>query len=763
MKKIISLMTVAALLLSFCVTASASSIGVYAENFEGDVSIGGLLTANTVLSNPTGFVSVIDTADLQYKKAIQLKSDDEHQTDAAVRVSPEISSEKITVSFDIRPRQTNQGIRMLFNLGWLLGSIEGETSVYSLYLSNTGDIEYFETGTYDSMKSTGKTYIANEWIHVDMELSLADDKKVISYYINGELVGESKALAEGMLTSKLIKGLVFEMQTGEGQGDGSAKLDIDNVSVIDTENVGFSATASKADGYIDIFFSETVKDIDEVDVLSLEKVNGSESVSITSHEAIGYNKVRVYYSGTLSTNEEYRITLKDGITSVFGNALSNLSCYFYVEGSAETVLLEMDGDTKVPTPIVYLGANQDNPDATGAYASYQDKGGELGKVLEIKGDDTYEVNVGFALDNATTGKQIKLIYDLYACQQNQAFTQYTNRWITGWNENDNAPAYGMMLNHQTSFALSDNMHHCWSGTGTQKWPLYAGETKYTVEIIYDFAERTVTTDIKGVTAAYLPLSGTPWSSGRRQRLRHFSIKSVCFTVNNGNLPGTNVSTGANPGDAVFYIDNLKISDITPTPYVKSVRFEGCDGEEVTPDKEINPAVRKINIEFSSEVNVGELTSGLTLSDGVQNVGLEYEGKIGNTYTFKIEAGALEPEGEYTLNISGVTGAPGYIYEFETTEGEFTISLLEWERSGGTTTLNVRIVNTSGTDKSAVVSASAISGNKMTDFDMRIVDLSERLYFEDTITLTVAEGDAVSAYVFDSMERLNLLCGVAESK
>ena len=758
MKKILSALLAISMVCSsinVLATASVKTNTSYYNDFEGDVTLGGANSGSDIIINSTtATAEIAATGDAKYGKAVEIISNSATaEADVAVYLGASgYSSELMNLGFDIRPHQNDKNINMRMNLSWLFGG--GDTATWGLQLNNEGKIKYSNEGTNASYYGGTKEYAANEWLHVDLKFEFGAEESYIYYYINGEIIGRADINTAERIKTQTLFGFEFNMPdkaTGTG-------LDIDNVSVDYLNGTTFTARGVAGENYVDFILSEPLANDAAVSV-NIEKINSnSAAVAVVGTEKINPKLIRAKIaSGALVDGEEYRAKLSVP-SSAYGSTLASDVCYFVAEVPEENVIFEVDGDNKAPTPIVYLGADQNNPEATGKYASYKDKGGDLGKVLEIKGDDTYEVNVGFALDNATTGKQIKLSYDLYACQQNQAFTQTANRWIMGCNGTDNAgaPAYGIMLNHQTSFALSNNMHHCWSNSGaTTKYPGYSANEKYIVEIIYDFVGRTVTTDIKGVTAEYLPLSGTMHT----EILKSNSIKSICFSVNNGKLPGTNVSTGATPGDAVFYVDNIKISDISDRVITESVRLVDIDGKEVLPENTIKPEISGFKVSFNGNVSASDFAEGtVTLKCGENDV--PFTGSYENgVYTANITSGALNGESNYTLTVSNVA-ENNYTYSFVTTKGSIKINTFTAKRDASGIKVTVNIVNTTG--KSPAVLYSRYAGYIMEDVAYDDTTIPAVGVYNGVITLpitgTVDDTDTMRVFLWDGMDTICPLTG-----
>ena len=565
MKKIIIAFIISVLSLSVMCSANANQNSFM--DFEGEVKIGNIKDGNEISVNPAGVAEITDTEDENHGKALKLMNHESYQTDTAIGAGA-VNSEKIAVSYDICPMQTDQEIKTILNLSWLF-DVDAENTAYGLLFAQNGKIKYSNNGNYDAYVTTDKEYFENEWIHIDALCTLNENEWKIAYYADGEWLGETTALSKTRLVNKTVYGIAFEMRKEEGPGDGNGSVLIDNVSVTDAKN-GFVMNAVKGNGYIDILFSESVKNIENVSVLSIESVNGNSVLNAGGIEVFGFNKLRIYYDGEIIEGEEYRVTLNDDIVSVSGNKPGSFCCYFSQEKTAEKVLFEFDGDENVPVPVVYL--NSEVIQNGEEYAFYDEYNGE--KALVIKGDSTKSVDVAFLPDEPTNGKIIKLTYELTAAQTHQAFSQMCNTWFAGTNPSDNAmaPAYGIMLDHQISFAISSNAHGPWSGTGTTKWPQYSANDKNFVEIIYDFDSRTVTTKLSNSKNQAFVHSGNLHT----EILKSNSVKSIVLRVNNGTLPGTSVSTGANPGDAVFYVQNLKLTDMTPECYVKNIRPVKCD-------------------------------------------------------------------------------------------------------------------------------------------------------------------------------------------
>ena len=247
-------------------------------------------------------------------------------------------------------------------------------------------------------------------------------------------------------------------------------------------------------------------------------------------------------------------------------------------------------------------------------------------------------------------------------------------------------------------------------------------------------------------------------------LKSNSVKSICFSINNGNLPGTSVSTGANPGAAVFYIDNIKISDISDKVVTEGVCLVDIDGNEILPENSVKPEIGGFKINLAGNVSASDFTDGaVTLKCGEADV--PFTGSFANgVYTASITSGALKGDSNYTLTVSGIAERD-YTYSFTTTEGSVKVNTFTAKKGASGVEVTVNIINTSG--KAPAVLYSRHGGYIMEDIAYDHTTIPEAGVYNGVITLpisgTVDDTDTMRVFLWDGMDTIRPLTDYIEVK
>ena len=233
------------------------------------------------------------------------------------------------------------------------------------------------------------------------------------------------------------------------------------------------------------------------------------------------------------------------------------------------------------------------------------------------------------------------------------------------------------------------------------WNIDDAQAWHKVKVTFDYDNKTVATNVDGAElgTAY-PMSG-------------LGIEDGIYALSFGNTQGGNM------WQTHIYLDNVtaKLTVDKGGAKVSNIRFVDGKGQKAGVSDSVSTLTEKIEIAFSSAVDESSLTGGITLSDKSGKVISLTNGGFNtdtNTYTAVLDD-LMQKDTEYTLTVTGAA-SDDYSVSFKTAAtGAFDVSkpyINGTIAAGNTITIGIKVLNTTGENKSVTFSYATYSGNQM---------------------------------------------------
>jgi len=763
MKRILNIALIIAMLVGatgITPVAALETDVCYMTNFSDNPRIG----MNAALSN---YVSLHNLEDGVYNDVLRVRSIDESEfpnrntTVGYVPADDVIVDGEALISFDIKPNQATQTVKVIINeQSWLDGNSnneywgEQEAMVFSVNIADgatTGSIYNYPNGGSGVAAVVDSGYVANQWHHVDMLVNLDTDK--IQFWVDGT---PGKYVLDMTKFNGIsgVAGVRFDLlgESPHSMADGTATVDVDNVSITKMNSDGFRAkVVNSGEDFLELMFSERVLNPDSISA-EVERVTDGDSIQIAGCEVLTNSLIRINLDENLSKGTEYRIKLQcDDIKSFLINKYTGNSVYYYKdfeEGGTELYSVE-DG---YPNPVVKENRTNAVSDISDYY-EIVDIGGEHGKVMQLSSSTDMsikEVTFGFDLPERTTASKVRYSFDVMGLQESQSMAAMINTPVVSevTSNESGAQAYAVVLNN-TTFTMGNNGLSAWNGGYVSGMP-YSANVWTTIVFEYDFVART----FKGYYNGVLKSSGTL----HIRALDSNSIKNVAFEIRDNAVDAAQNADVSNydrsTAPAKIYIDNVKVEDITPKYAVKSVRFSDWHNNILMPEDKISTLTNKIKVSFN-ETSIADVSAELT-ENGV-DVGFIGEVNDG-IYEMTLNDQILNPNSSYILNITSITDTSGsvipinYEYIFETAIGVFEVAEFKILKNGDVCRISdlhagdvvevrATLVNTTEKEQPAVLSYGVFDGNKMYVYDYFDMGMSETTKINTkTLSYTVTSED-----------------------
>ena len=640
----------------------------------------------------------------------------------------------------------------------------------------------YDTGTKPGTEEKAAAAVekpieTDKWTRVEVIVDF--DNQSRSLYVDGELVekrskNEDSSLFTSIYDEKIIA-LVLTARNNIAEGD-DKKDDLYFTNVRAAQIPSETTVKSSISGN-DIYLwyntaaKEDISDLTTSDVEVQNVENRANKLTVSSVTPMGQSGVKVSLSDLDSAAAgEYRVVINKEIHDIFGNDMSKTLFY-----------------NKKTVALTHLDKNFDdaNTGITGDAASAVEVVNENGNnVLSIKKKETSVANVDYYFDTDyntgkhslknntyilsyrakivgstdTTGQKFVVSPGLSTSDKKETAT--TNMML--WDFRNNAANGNFKTFYKNPEVKGDwqNVDVVTNSWDNGKW------YNYTIVMAYGNADNYG-------TAAYLITD----DSGNTVVNKTTPMPGEKI-LQEGNYYFTGIRINNENSTSDVYIDDIKLTSQQNISAIKSIRFVDVNGTKYAPDATLPNDITKIEITADG--------SGVTQSSFEGKIKLNNDVKSGtfnadtNTYTIDL-GGILAPTMAYTLSIDEMTDAniPAYSTSFTTSEGSFKITDIKIVDESGKevalanvtkdTKLKVVVegINTTGGEKSAVVSYGIYNDKMLTGFDFVSVTF-ESTGVKSTKelnvgTITDVNNLSIKGFVWDSMKVMTPQSDFAELK
>lgn len=630
----------------------------------------------------------------------------------------------------------------------------------------------------------------DKWVRVEVVVDF--DNQSRSLYVDGKLVetrakNEDSSRFTSIYDEKIIA-LVLTVRNDVPEGD-NKKYDLYFTNVRAAQIP--SATTAKtviSNNDLNIWFNtaamEDISGLTTADVEVQNVENRANKLAVSSVTPMGQSGVKISVSDLNSAAAgEYQVVINKEIHDIFGNDMSKGLFY----NKKTTVLTQINNtydDDNIGTTT-----NSDN------FEIVQDPLNANNKVLKmpLKSDANGEktLDIPAVTENTFDNRGIVGTTYHYSMRVNKLqsdksywsfmpfFPKGGNGWVQGCGtmwffRNVDNDKYSLLFGTKTKFAEDWNEQVKLS----MDWK---ASTWYDVDVMWKYGAigetPSVTYKITETATGAVLYEGTyntPAMNTLKEMTGDDAVKFLGVRLINFNKSGA-IPEGE---DHSVLIDDLKVEMLKPINAIKSVRFVDVNGTKYAPDATLPNDITKIEITADG--------SGVTQSSFEGKIKLNNDVKSGtfnvdtNTYTIDL-GGILAPTTAYTLSIDEMTDAniPAYSTSFTTGEGSFKITDIKIVDESGNaialanvtkdTKLKVVVegINTTGGEKSAVISYGIYNDKMLTGFDFAPVTFEStgvKTTKELNVgTITDVNNLSIKGFVWDSMKVMTPQSDFAELK
>lgn len=637
----------------------------------------------------------------------------------------------------------------------------------------------YDTGTKPGTEEKAAAAVekpieTDKWTRVEVILDF--DNQSRSLYVDGELVEKrSKNDDSSLFTSIYNEKIVAAVLTARNNvAEGDNKKDDLYFTNVRAAQIPSETTVKSSISGNDIYLwyntaaKENISDLTAADVEVQNVENRANKLAVSSVTPMGQSGVKVSLSDLNSAAAgEYRVVINKEIHDIFGNDMSKVLFYnkktvalTHLDKNFDDANTGITGDTASAVEVVedngnnVLSIKQANKDIDYYFDT------DYNSLEHSINDKTYTLSYRAKIVNSTdtAGNPFKLFMGF--AEKGKKEIKYNNEMVFDFRNKPGQANYRTLFNNpdvKGSWQDADTVLNSWENN---KW--------YNYTIIMEYGNtnkngsvRYLITDESG-NAVVDKKTGLPGEN-------YFRSIDCC-------LSALRFST-TNSTSAV-YIDDIKLTSLQNVPAIKSVRFVDVNGTKYAPDATLPNDITKIEITADG--------SGVTQSSFEGKIKLNNDVKSGtfnadtNTYTIDL-GGILAPTTEYTLTIDEMSDAniPAYSTSFTTSEGSFKITDIKIVDESGKevalasvtkdTKLKVVVegINTTGGEKSAVVSYGIYNDKMLTGFDFAPVTFEStgvKTTKELNVgTITDVNNLSIKGFVWDSMKVMTPQSDFAELK
>ena len=637
----------------------------------------------------------------------------------------------------------------------------------------------YDTGTKPGTEEKAAAAVekpieTDKWTRVEVILDF--DNQSRSLYVDGELVEKrSKNDDSSLFTSIYNEKIVAAVLTARNNvAEGDNKKDDLYFTNVRAAQIPSETTVKSSISGNDIYLwyntaaKENISDLTAADVEVQNVENRANKLAVSSVTPMGQSGVKVSLSDLNSAAAgEYRVVINKEIHDIFGNDMSKVLFYnkktvalTHLDKNFDDANTGITGDTASAVEVVedngnnVLSIKQANKDIDYYFDT------DYNSLEHSINDKTYTLSYRAKIVNSTdtAGNPFKLFMGF--AEKGKKEIKYNNEMVFDFRNKPGQANYRTLFNNpdvKGSWQDADTVLNSWENN---KW--------YNYTIIMEYGNtnkngsvRYLITDESG-NAVVDKKTGLPGEN-------YFRSIDCC-------LSALRFST-TNSTSAV-YIDDIKLTSLQNVPAIKSVRFVDVNGTKYAPDATLPNDITKIEITADG--------SGVTQSSFEGKIKLNNDVKSGtfnadtNTYTIDL-GGILAPTTEYTLTIDEMSDVniPAYSTSFTTSEGSFKITDIKIVDESGKevalasvtkdTKLKVVVegINTTGGEKSAVISYGIYNDKMLTGFDFAPVTFEStgvKTTKELNVgTITDVNNLSIKGFVWDSMKVMTPQSDFAELK
>ena len=654
----------------------------------------------------------------------------------------------------------------------------------------------YDTGTKPGTEEKAAAAVekpieTDKWTRVEVIVDF--DNQSRSLYVDGELVEKRSKNDDSSLFTSIYdeKIVAFGLATRNDVASGDNKKDDVYFTNVRAAQIPSETTVKSSISGNDIYLwyntaaKENISDLTAADVEVQNVENRANKLAVSSVTPMGQSGVKVSLSDLNSAAAgEYRVVINKEIHDIFGNDMSKAWVY-----------------NKKTDALTQIDNSYDNENVgaigTDGFEITQDPTNSNNKVLKMPLDKSAknkvkQIDVPAITENtldkrAIVGTTYHYSMKAYKRQSDNNYWKFlpffpkdgsgwSNPCGTMWFFRDagNNDKYSMLFGTKTKFGEE------WKEQVKLSMD-WKASTWYDIDVMWKYGAigetPSVTYKITESTTRAVLYEGTYNTPAMNILKEMTGDDAVHFMgIRLVNVNGTDTIT--DELDHSVLIDDLKVEMLKPINAIKSVRFVDVNGTKYAPDATLPNDITKIEITTDG--------SGVTADSFTNKVKLNGEVKSGtfdadtNTYTIDL-GGILAPTTAYTLSIDEMTDVniPAYSTSFTTSEGSFKITDIKIVDESGNaialanvtkdTKLKVVVegINTTGGEKSAVVSYGIYNDKMLTGFDFAPVTFEStgvKTTNELNVgTITDVKNLAVKGFVWDSMQSMKPQFDFAELK
>lgn len=652
----------------------------------------------------------------------------------------------------------------------------------------------YDTGTKPGTEekaaaSVEKPIETDKWTRVEVIVDF--DNQSRSLYVDGELVekrskNDDSSLFTSIYDEKIVAVILVtrnDVASGDNKKDDLYFTNVRAAQIPSETTVKSSISGNDIYLWYNTAAKENISDLTAADVEVQNVENRANKLAVPSVTTMGQSGVKVSLSNLDSAAAgEYRVVINKEIHDIFGNDMSKV--LFYNKKSVALTQINNSYDdnnigTTVATDFEIITDPNNANNKVLKMPSKTDADG--GKTLDITAvtENTLD-NRGIV---GTTYHYSMRVNKLQSDKSYWSFMPFFPKGGSGWSNacgtmwffrNVDNDKYSLLFGTKTKFAEDWNEQVKLS----MDWKT---STWYDVDVMWKYGAigetPSVTYKITETATGVVLYEGTyntPAMNTLKEMTGDDAVKFLGVRLINFNKSGA-IPEGE---DHSVLIDDLKVEMLKPINAIKSIRFVDINGTKYAPDATLPNDITKIEITADG--------SGVTADSFANKVKLNGAVKSGtfdadtNTYTIDL-GGILTPTTKYTFTIDEMTDVniPAYSTSFTTGEGSFKITDIKIvDESGNAVALTdvtkdtklkvvVEGINTTGSEKSAVVSYGIYNDKMLTGFDFAPVTFEStgiKITKELNVgTITDVNNLAVKGFVWDSMKVMTPQSDFAELK
>lgn len=629
----------------------------------------------------------------------------------------------------------------------------------------------------------------DKWTRVEVIVDF--DNQSRSLYVDGELVEKRSKNDDSSLFTSIYdeKIVAFGLATRNDVASGDNKKDDVYFTNVRAAQIPSETTVKSSISGNDIYLwyntaaKEDISGLTQGDVTVKSVQSGADALNVSSVTPMGQSGVKITLSNLDSAAAgEYRVVINKEIHDIFDNDMSK-ALFYNKKSVALTQINNSYDDNNIGTTVatdfeIITDPNNANNKVL-KMPSKTDADGE--KTLDIPAvtENTLD-NRGIV---GTTYHYSMRVNKLQSDKSYWSFMPFFPKGGSGWSNacgtmwffrNVDNDKYSLLFGTKTKFAEDWNEQVKLS----MDWK---ASTWYDVDVMWKYGAigetPSVTYKITETATGAVLYEGTyntPAMNTLKEMTGDEPVRFLGVRLINYNKSGA-IPEGE---DHSVLIDDLKVEMLKPINAIKSIRFVDVNGTKYAPDATLPNDITKIEITADG--------SGVTQSSFEGKIKLNNDVKSGtfnadtNTYTIDL-GGILAPTTAYTLSIDEMTDAniPAYSTSFTTGEGSFKITDIKIVDESGNaialanvtkdTKLKVVVegINTTGGEKSAVVSYGIYNDKMLTGFDFAPVTFEStgvKTTKELNVgTITDVNNLSIKGFVWDSMKVMTPQSDFAELK